>query len=41
VLFDLVDDGRVAVVTLNRPDRCNAYDVPIALDGLGRRLSIG
>jgi enoyl-CoA hydratase len=27
VLFDLVDDGRVAVVTLNRPDRCNAYDV--------------
>jgi enoyl-CoA hydratase len=27
VLFDLVDDGRVAVVTLNRPDRGNAYDV--------------
>ncbi len=27
VLFDLVDDGRVAVVTLNRPERCNAYDV--------------
>lgn len=27
VLFDLVDDGRVAVVTLNRPERRNAFDV--------------
>jgi enoyl-CoA hydratase len=26
VLYDLVDDGRVAVVTLNRPERLNAYD---------------
>lgn len=27
VLFELVDEGRVAVVTLNRPERRNAYDV--------------
>ncbi|MBX3024463.1 enoyl-CoA hydratase/isomerase family protein [bacterium] len=27
VLFDLVDEGRVALVTLNRPERRNAYDV--------------
>jgi enoyl-CoA hydratase len=27
VLYDLVDDGRVAVVTLNRPERRNAYNV--------------
>ena len=27
VLYELVDDGRVAVVTLNRPERSNAYDV--------------
>ncbi|MFN8643249.1 MAG: enoyl-CoA hydratase/isomerase family protein [Candidatus Binatia bacterium] len=27
VLYQLVDDGRVAVVTLNRPERSNAYDV--------------
>ena len=27
VLYELVDDGRVAVVTLNRPERRNAYDV--------------
>ncbi|MDX2165652.1 MAG: enoyl-CoA hydratase/isomerase family protein [Deltaproteobacteria bacterium] len=27
VLFELVDGGRIAVVTLNRPRRLNAYDV--------------
>jgi enoyl-CoA hydratase/carnithine racemase len=27
VLFELVDGGRVAIVTLNRPRRLNAYDV--------------
>ena len=27
VLYELVDDGRTAVVTLNRPERSNAYDV--------------
>lgn len=27
VLYELVDDGRVALVTLNRPERSNAYDV--------------
>jgi enoyl-CoA hydratase/carnithine racemase len=26
VLYDLVDDGRIAVVTLNRPQRLNAYN---------------
>lgn len=27
VLYDLLDDGRIALVTLNRPERSNAYDV--------------
>lgn len=27
VLFELLDDGRLALVTLNRPERDNAYDV--------------
>ena len=27
VLFELVDGGHIAVVTLNRPERLNAYDV--------------
>lgn len=27
VLYELLDDGRVALVTLNRPQRANAYDV--------------
>ena len=27
VLFDLLDEGRVALITLNRPERRNAYDV--------------
>jgi len=27
VLYELVDDGRVGIVTLNRPERSNAYDV--------------
>lgn len=27
VLYELVDEGRIAVVTLNRPERSNAYDV--------------
>jgi enoyl-CoA hydratase len=27
VLYELVDEGRIALVTLNRPQRSNAYDV--------------
>lgn len=27
VLYELLDDGRIALVTLNRPERSNAYDV--------------
>src|ERR1700690_2459505 len=27
VLYDLADEGRVAIITLNRPDRLNAYNV--------------
>jgi enoyl-CoA hydratase/carnithine racemase len=37
VLYDLLDDGRVAVVTLNRPERLNAYDVTMR-DGLYEAL---
>ena len=33
VLFELVDGGRVALVTLNRPERLNAYDCGMR-DGL-------
>jgi enoyl-CoA hydratase/carnithine racemase len=33
VLYDLVDDGQVAIVTLNRPERLNAYDTAMR-DGL-------
>ncbi len=38
VLFDLVDDGRIAVVTLNRPERMNAYDRAMR-DGLYEALT--
>jgi enoyl-CoA hydratase/carnithine racemase len=38
VLFDLVDDGRVAIVTLNRPERMNAYDRAMR-DGLYEALT--
>jgi len=27
VLYELIDDGRVALITLNRPARLNAYDI--------------
>ena len=37
VLYDLLDDGTVAVVTLNRPQRLNAYDVSMR-DGLYEAL---
>lgn len=38
MLFDLVDDGRVAIVTLNRPERMNAYDRAMR-DGLYEALT--
>jgi enoyl-CoA hydratase/carnithine racemase len=38
VQFDLVDDGRIAVVTLNRPERMNAYDRAMR-DGLYEALT--
>jgi enoyl-CoA hydratase/carnithine racemase len=37
VLYELIDDGRVAIVTLNRPDRLNAYDTAMR-DGLHEAL---
>jgi enoyl-CoA hydratase len=37
VLYDVVEDGRVAVVTLNRPERLNAYDTAMR-DGLYEAL---
>ena len=37
VLYDLIDDGRIAVVTLNRPARLNAYDT-LMRDGLYEAL---
>jgi len=37
VLFELIDAGRIALVTLNRPDRLNAYDVAMR-DGLYEAL---
>ena len=37
VLYDLIDDGRIAVVTLNRPERLNAYDT-LMRDGLYEAL---
>jgi enoyl-CoA hydratase/carnithine racemase len=37
VLYELVDDGRVAIVTLNRPERLNAYDTAMR-DGLYEAL---
>jgi enoyl-CoA hydratase/carnithine racemase len=37
VLYELIDDGRVAVVTLNRPERLNAYDTTMR-DGLYEAL---
>ena len=33
VLYELIDAGRVAIVTLNRPGRLNAYDIAMR-DGL-------
>jgi len=33
VLYELLDDGRTALVTLNRPERLNAYDTTMR-DGL-------
>lgn len=38
VLYDLLDDGRIALVTLNRPERSNAYDVAMR-DALYATLS--
>ena len=37
MLYDLLDAGRVAMVTLNRPERLNAYDVTMR-DGLYEAL---
>ncbi len=36
VLFELLDDGQIAVVTLNRPERRNAYDTAMrdAFEGI-------
>lgn len=38
VLYETLDGGRIAVVTLNRPERLNAYDVAMR-DGLYEALS--
>lgn len=38
VLMELVDEGRIAVVTLNRPERLNAYDRAMR-DGLFEALA--
>ena len=37
VLYELVEDGRVAIVTLNRPERLNAYNTAMR-DGLYEAL---
>jgi len=37
VVFELIDAGRIALVTLNRPERLNAYDVAMR-DGLYEAL---
>jgi len=37
VLYELIDDGRVGVITLNRPERLNAYDITMR-DGLYEAL---
>ena len=37
VLYELLDDGRIAVITLNRPERLNAYNTAMR-DGLHEAL---